>query len=147
MDERAARALERVKAARRATTAVEVRCARSGHLLLSFHPVGRRGFLVWRRPGRLTGPSRDEDRWQRYGSGTTPEGFGAAEEDARIVDGPEAHHVDGLLGRSRALACRCGGWTVDTTFAERVHEALLDWWLASRRGEPPNPRQVVLSRE
>jgi len=144
MDERAVRALARVKAAGRlATTAVEVRCRRRGHALLSLHPVGDREFLVWRRAGRLAGADRDRDEWLRHGAGTDDEGFGPAGEDARVVAGPDSNEARHLLGRSTALACSCTGFTADHDLAERVYEALLEWYEASQRGEKPNLRRVV----
>jgi hypothetical protein len=138
-DERAARALARVKAnPRKPATAVLVRCSSRGHVLLSAHPLGSREFLVWRRGGRVVGSERDAEQWQRQGGaapGLAEAGIAPIDELALIVSGPDVDSPRGLLGiDSAVLACACGRVTVGSGLADDIGAAITTWWVRSRAG-------------
>jgi hypothetical protein len=123
-----------VPARRRHPTAVILRCRGDGHELLTIRPATGFGrFVVVRPPGRAGGAARDEDQWLRTGGGTEMN-FATLPAQFREIDGGDASTVDGLLGDSPYLFCRCGSAMLDESTADRVGEALYSWHQSAAMG-------------
>jgi hypothetical protein len=110
--------------ARHRPTAVILRCSSRGHELLTIRPAtGVNRFVVVRAPGRAGGGARDTDQWLRTGVGTEMN-FATLPAQFREIHGGDASTVDGLLGDSPYLFCRCGSAMLDGSTADRIGEAL-----------------------
>ena len=119
---------------RRRPTAVIVRCSGDGHELLTIRPAtGVNRFVVVRPPGRAGGTARDTDQWLRTGVGTEMN-FATLPAQFREIDASDASTVDGLLGDSPYLFCRCGSGMLDGSTADQIGEALCSWHQSAAMG-------------
>jgi hypothetical protein len=129
--------------ARHRTTAVILRCRGRGHELLTVRPAtGVNRFLVVRAPGRAGGGARDTDQWLRVGAGTEMN-FATLPELSREIHGGDASTVTGLLGDSPYLFCRCGATRLSESDADRIGEAVFDWFEGAKHG-PTRPITVTV---
>lgn len=126
-DPRAARALARVKAARRPITAVEIRCPKQGHTTASAHPIGDGEWLLWRRPVRI-GVLVNDPALPRGGHGAAP-------------DEPILFSAAEPIPPATPVGCRCATWPVP---GDRVLADATGWRVASAT-RPTPPRVIVLT--
>lgn len=121
---------------RRKPTVLVARCSSMGHLMLSIHHLHGGEFEVIRRAGRAGGSARDQDAYLRNGSGTEM-AFETLPTLRRSVAGREIGTVTGLLGDSPWLFCRCGAAQLTEDVADRIGEAVSDWYESGQNTTRP----------
>jgi hypothetical protein len=127
----------------RRPAAVILRCSGPGHKLLTIRPaIGVNRFVVVREEGRAGGAARDTDQWLRTGVGTEMN-FATLPALFREIDASEASTVDGLLGDSPYLFCRCGSAMLDESTADRIGEALYSWHRSAAMGAA-RPKTILV---